>query len=338
MDLNTAWYILVGVLIGGYALLDGFDLGVGVLSLFGRSPEEKRLHMRAIGPVWDGNEVWLLTAGGALFAAFPSVYATVFSGFYLALMLVLLALILRAVSLEFYSKVDSAGWRSVWMLCFGVGSLLPAILFGVAFGNILRGIPITQEGQFAGSFIGLLNPYALLIGVLSLFMFVMHGAAYMATKTDGELRERMGGWAGRAWLGMAVCYVAATFFTMRVNPVLFDGLLSKPLFYLVLVPLVVSIPCVPAMLRSQRWGMAFIASCVLILCMIGMAGVSMFPRLVPSTVNIDYSLTAYNASSTQRTLGVMLIIALIGMPLVIVYTAFIYWIFRGKVKAEGEGY
>src|SRR5512147_1077494 len=174
MDLNTVWFLLIGVLLTGYAILDGFDLGVGVLHLFARDEEERRLHINAIGPVWDGNEVWLLTGGGALFAAFPVVYATVFSGFYLALMLLLVALILRAVSMEFRSKVDSPGWKKVWDWAFGIGSLLPAILFGVAFGNVLRGIPINEQGLFTGSFLELLNPYAILIGLLSLALFTMH--------------------------------------------------------------------------------------------------------------------------------------------------------------------
>ena len=185
MDLNTIWFILVGVLIVGYAILDGFDLGVGVLSLFARNEDERRLHLNAIGPFWDGNEVWLLTAGGALFAAFPEVYATVFSGFYIAFMLLLVALIFRAVSIEFYHQVDSPSWRTAWGWAFGIGSLLPCILTGVAFGNILRGIPLDAHREFTGSFFTLLNPYALVVGVLSLAMFIMHGAVFMAVKTYG---------------------------------------------------------------------------------------------------------------------------------------------------------
>ncbi|MCL5030614.1 MAG: cytochrome d ubiquinol oxidase subunit II, partial [Bacteroidetes bacterium] len=176
MDLNLTWFLLVGVLIIGYAILDGFDLGVGVIHLFTKDEIEKRIEMNAIGPVWDGNEVWLLTGGGALFAAFPIVYATVFSGFYIAFMLLLTALIFRAVSFEFRGKVNSSGWKKLWDLAFGLGSLLPSILFGVAIGNILRGIPINEQGNFTGSFIDLLNPYSILIGLLSLAMFIMHGA------------------------------------------------------------------------------------------------------------------------------------------------------------------
>src|SRR5512143_2384366 len=182
MDLNTIWFLLIAVLLAGYAVLDGFDLGVGALSLFARGREERDLHAAAIGPVWDGNEVWLLTGGGALFAAFPMVYATVFSGFYLALMLLLLALIARAVSLEFRNLQEGAGWRRAWDVAFGVGSLLPSILLGVAVGNVLRGVPVTAEGEWAGSFLGLLNPYAILVGLVSLAFFTLHGALYLRVK------------------------------------------------------------------------------------------------------------------------------------------------------------
>jgi len=337
IDLNTIWFLLVGVLIAGYALLDGFDLGVGVLSLFSRGEKERGLLMKAIGPVWDGNEVWLLTAGGALFAAFPPVYATVFSGFYLAFMLLLVALIFRAVSLEFYSKLDSPSWRRAWGWAFGLGSLLPAILFGVAFGNILRGIPIDQDGAFTGSFLGLLNPYAILLGLLSLSMIVMHGAAYMTLKVDGLLQARMARWAIGGWAATAVLYLAATLATMFVSPVLFEGMVTNPLFYVLLALLLVAIPLAPASLQSAKYGRAFVASGVLLASMIAMAGISLYPRLVPSLTDLDFSLTIYNASSTPRTLTAMLIIALIGVPIVLAYTAFVYWVFRGKVQAE-EGY
>ena len=338
MDLNTIWYILVGVLITGYAILDGFDLGVGVLSLFARNEDERRLHLNAIEPFWDGNEVWLLTAGGALFAAFPEVYATVFSGFYIAFMLLLAALIFRAVSIEFYGRVDSPAWRSVWGFAFGIGSLLPCILFGVAFGNILYGVPVDAHREFVGSFFTLLNPYSLLIGVLSLAMFVMHGAAFMTIKTDGELRERMAKRAAMAWVVFALLYMSATLFSLFVSPYLFRGLTNSVLFYLALLPLIISIPAFPAALSARKYLMTFLAGAVIIASMIAMSGISLFPILAPSRINMAFSLTAYNASSTPKTLAVMLVIALIGMPLVLIYTAFVYWVFRGKSQSTHEGY
>ncbi len=337
-DLNTVWYLLVGVLIVGYAILDGFDLGVGVISLFLRDPKDVRTCMKAIGPVWDGNEVWLLTAGGALFAAFPPVYAAVFSGFYIAFTLLLVALIFRAISIEFYSKVDSDQWRYVWSWAFGLGSLIPAILFGVAFGNILRGLPIDVRGEFTGTFLGLLNPYALLVGLLALAMFIMHGAVYMTLKTDGELRERMHAWALGGWAALAILYIPCTLFTMLTSPLLFDKLNGNVLFYLAMIPLLVSFPCVPASLTGHRYGRAFLASAATIASMVAMAGVSLFPYLVPSRTDPEFSLTIYNASSTPLTLKAMFVIAIIGMPIVLVYTACVYWVFRGKVELSNEGY
>jgi len=338
IDLNTTWFILLGVLIIGYAILDGFDFGVGVLHLFARSNDERRIHMNAIGPVWDGNEVWLLTAGGALFAAFPIVYATVFSGFYLAMMLLFSALIFRAVSLEFRSKVDSPGWRRLWDWSFGMGSLLPSILFGVAVGNILRGIPIDQNGAFVGSFLGLLNPYSLLIGVLSLVMFTMHGSLYLSIKTDGELQNRMTKWASSLWIGFIIIYLLATIYTFFEAGFLFEGILSAPMFWIMFILLLAAIIYIPIGLKSGSYFKSFIASSITIASMIGIAAVCLFPRLVPSIVDLSYSLNIYNASSTPRTQTVMLIIVLIGMPIVIGYTIYIYRVFKGKTVIGDESY
>lgn len=338
IDLNTTWFILVGVLITGYAILDGFDLGVGVLHLFARDNTERRINMNAVGPVWDGNEVWLLTAGGALFAAFPPVYATIFSGFYIAIMLLLAALIFRAVSFEFRNKIDSPSWQRLWDWSFGLGSLLPIILFGVAVGNILRGVPIDANGLYAGSFLGLLNPYAILIGVLSLVMLVMHGALYMTLKTDGELRDRMTKWASGAWVAFVVAYFMATMYTIFEAPFMMDGILSKPLFWVFMIALLTAVAYLPVALKAQRFFQAFLSSSTLIATVIGIAAVSMFPMLAPSSIDLSYSLTAYNACSTPRTLMTMLVITLIGMPIVIFYTIYIYRVFKGKTVITEESY
>ncbi|MCP4581057.1 MAG: cytochrome d ubiquinol oxidase subunit II [candidate division Zixibacteria bacterium] len=338
MDLNTIWFILFSVLIIGYAILDGFDFGVGVLHLFATNNDERRIHMNAIGPVWDGNEVWLLTAGGALFAVFPIVYATVFSGFYIPMMLILAALIFRAVSLEFRSKIDSSGWLSFWDWSFGLGSLLPSLLFGVAAGNILRGIPLDENGLFVGSFLGLLNPYSILVGVLSLVMFILHGALYMTLKTEGELRDRMSRWASGFWIALVVVYLLTTIYTFFEAWYLFKGLPNAPMFWMLLIFLLGSYIYIPIGLKSGSYFKAFLASSITIACMIGMAAVSLFPRLVPSIIDLNYSLDIYNASSTPRTLMVMLIIALIGMPLVIGYTIYIYKVFKGRTIIGDESY
>ena len=338
MDLNIAWFLLIWVLLTGYTILDGFDLGVGVLHLFARDDRERRVNIKAIGPVWDGNEVWLLTAAGALFAAFPPVYATVFSGLYLALMLVLLALIFRAVSFEFREQVDRPGWRRLWDWAFGLGSLIPAIIFGVAVGNLLRGLPIEADGSLNIPFLSLLNPYAVLVGVLSLMMFVMHGAAYMAVTTEGELQQRMARWTSGAWMAVVVVYLVATVATFFVSPFLFEGLLGNPLFWIFFLLLLAAIVYIPIANRARMYTRAFLASSATIAAMIGLTAVSLFPRMLPSSIDLAHSLTIYNASSTPRTLTVMLIIALIGMPVMLVYTACIYRVFAGKVVVAEDSY
>jgi cytochrome bd ubiquinol oxidase subunit II len=338
MDLNTIWFLLILVLLAGYAILDGFDLGVGVLHLFARDEDERRVHLRSIGPVWDGNEVWLLTGGGALFAAFPIVYATIFSGYYLALMLVLFALIARAVAIEFRGAVAAPRWRRAWDWTFGLGSLLPALLFGVAVGNVLRGVPITADQGWGGSFVGLLNPYALLVGLVSLSLFVMHGALWLRLKATGELEERMARWSLRAWAAFVVIYGVATAMTFVSAPHLFAGVTGRPLFWVLLVVLAGGLAAVPWATRRGRELLAFLASAVVIFAMNALCAVSLYPRLVPSSLGLERSLTIYNSSSTPRTLTVMLVVALIGMPLVLTYTAVIYRIFRGKVKAEEYGH
>jgi cytochrome bd ubiquinol oxidase subunit II len=338
MDLNTIWFGLVGVLIIGYAILDGFDLGVGVLHLFTKDEKEKRININAVGPVWDGNEVWLLTGGGALFAAFPIVYATVFSAFYLALMLLLTALIFRAVSFEFRNKVDSPKWRSLWDWSFGIGSLLPSVLFGVAYGNILRGIPLNEIGVFTGSFFTLLNPYSILIGLVSLSLFTMHGAIYLTMKTEGEYQEKIISFVPRLWFTFIVLYVLGTIASLFVSPFLFVGIMHNPLFWLLFVIFFVSVLGILPALKRKKYFMSFLSSSLSIASIIGLTAVSLFPALVPSLTNLQYSLTIYNASSSEKTLTIMLIIALIGMPIVISYTILIYRIFKGKVELNEHSY
>lgn len=342
MDLKIIWFLLVGVLVIGYAILDGFDLGVGVIQLFTKNENERRVNINSIGPVWDGNEVWLLTGGGALFAAFPIVYATVFSGFYLAFMLLLTFLIFRAVSFEFRKYSETAKAKQIWDYSFAIGSLGPALLYGVAIGNIMRGVPIQIiEGKIVNeiSFLGLLNPYALLIGILSLVMFTMHGAIYLTMKTEDKQRHKLIKWANSLWIALVVLYFVSTVATMFAAPFLFVGILKNPIFWVLFILLLASFIYVPVALKSGKFGHAFIASSTLISMMIGLFALSLFPRLVPSSVDLNlHSLTIYNASSSQTTLETMLIIALIGVPLVLIYTIFVYRVFRGPVKITKESY
>jgi len=339
MTLQTIWFVLVAVLISGYAVLDGFDLGVGILHLFvAKDDRERRTSLNSIGPVWDGNEVWLLTGGGALFAAFPPVYATVFSGFYLALILVLVALILRAVSLEFRSKGESPAWRLLWDRLFSIGSALAALLFGVAVGNLMRGIPVDAQGNFTGSFFSLLNPFSLVVGLLGFVMFTMQGAVWLTVKTEGEMQKRAEEWAWRAYGAFVVLYfVTAGWGSVAARPVA-GRYFAAPAAWLAMLPLVLGAVLVPLMLKRGKHLGAFYGSSLCVAGLTLILAVGAFPLLVPSTTDPAFSLTAYNASSTPLTLKVMFIIALVGMPLVIGYTAWIYKQFRGKVKLEETSY
>ncbi len=341
MDLNIIWFLLFVVLIIGYAVLDGFDLGVGILHLFTKGENEKRINLNAVGPIWDGNEVWLLTGGGALFAAFPIVYATVFSGFYLAFMLLLTALIFRAVSFEFRKYTETEKNKKYWDLAFSLGSLVPALLYGVAMGNILKGVPVEiVDGKVSGSisFLGLLNPYAILVGLISLVLFTMHGAIYMTLKCEGTQRERMVTWINKTWIAFVILYLLATIASFFTASYLFVGIMKTPLFWLLFILLFASIIYIPVAVKAGKFGRAFIASSLTITSMIGLAALSLFPKLVPSSINLANSLTIYNASSTERTLFTMLIIALIGVPVVIIYTIVIYRIFKGKVVLTHDSY
>lgn len=342
MDLNIIWFILLAVLLAGYAIMDGFDLGVGVIQLFTKDEDERRINVNAIGPVWDGNEVWLLTAGGAMFAAFPPVYATVFSGFYIAFMLLLTALIFRAVSFEFRKYSIEPKTKKIWDMSFALGSTVPALLVGVAMGNILRGLPIQfVNGQIVDeiTFLGLLNPYSLLVGVCSLVLFTMHGAIYMTMKSTGKQQDKMISVASKTWIAFIILYFIATMATFFTASYLFSGVLRKLIFWVFFILLFAGIFYIPIGLKARRFGRAFLASSVMIGSIVGLIAVSLFPRLVPSSTDlINGSLTIYNASSTQNTLSTMLIIALLGMPMVIAYTIYIYRVFKGKTIITKDSY
>lgn len=338
LDLQLIWFLLIGVLLIGYAILDGFDLGVGILHLFiAKDDRERRVLMNAIGPVWDGNEVWLLTAGGAIFAAFPKVYATVFSGFYIALMLLLLALVLRAVSLEFRSKVESPSWRAAWDSAFAFGSFVPALLFGVAIGNILRGVPIGNDGEFAGSFFGLLNPFSVVIGLLAVAMFVMQGSSWLQFRTEGELRERAYAVAKPAWIAFVALWILATLYARFEAPRLFTNY-GSVLTWIVPVAFIAATAAYPFVLRARNGVRSFAISSLMIALLIGIMGQALYPFMVPALGDLANSLTIRNASSSDLTLKVMFVIALVGMPFVLGYTIFIYRKFMNPVSLDEHSY
>ncbi|HLP77227.1 MAG TPA: cytochrome d ubiquinol oxidase subunit II [Candidatus Paceibacterota bacterium] len=338
LDLNAVWFVLIGVLFTGYAMLDGFDLGVGALHLFTRKDEERRVMINAIGPVWDGNEVWLVTGGGALFAAFPNVYATAFSGFYLAFVLLLVALIFRAVAIEFRSKQPMRWWRQMWDIGFAAGSVLSSFLIGVAMGNIASGIPIDDHGEFAGTFWTLLRPYPILLGVTTVALFMMHGAIYAVMKTEGELHDKIRGWVNNCIIFFVICYVTTTMATLLYVPHMAARVRSHPWLFSIAFVNMLAIANIPREFHHARDWRAFTSSCVAMISLMTLFGLEMFPNLIFSSPDPAHSLTAYNAASSQRTLGIMLTIAIIGVPIVLAYTVSIYWIFRGKVKLDKMSY
>jgi len=338
LDLNTIWFLLVGALFTGYAILDGFDFGVGALHLFTKTDIHRRIMINSIGPVWDGNEVWLVTGGGALFAAFPEVYATAFSGFYMAFMLLLFSLIFRAVAIEFRSKQESTAWRRFWDVGFSAGSVLAALLIGVALGNIARGVPLDGQHEFVGNFLGLLNPYALLVGITTVALFTMHGAIYAVMKTEGGLQALIRGWISKAIIIFIICYAATTMATLLYVPHMAANLRANPALFILPVLNMLAIANIPREIHHGREFRAFLSSCSSMAALMTLFGIGMYPHLILSKPIIANSLTVYNAASSPKTLQTMLIIAVLGMPLVIAYTISIYWIFRGKVKLDAGSY
>ncbi|HCE00658.1 MAG TPA: cytochrome d ubiquinol oxidase subunit II [Armatimonadetes bacterium] len=337
-DLQTVWFLLVGVLLTGYAILDGFDLGIGTVYLLAKGDKNRRTLLNAIGPVWDGNEVWLITGGGALFAAFPHVYATVFSGFYLPFVLLLFGLIFRAVAIEFRSKLESQRWRNAWDVSFSVASVLIALLAGVALGNMIVGVPLNQEMEYTGTFFTLLNPYSLLVGVTTVALFTMHGSIYAVLKTEGELQEQARKWVFGSIIFFALCYVLTTMSTLLFFPHMAEKFRTQPILLAVPMLNVLALFNIPREIYRRNETMAFVSSCVAVATLMALFGIGLYPNLVLSNPNPEYSLTIRNASSSNASLTIMLTIAILGMPFVLAYTSAIYWVFRGKVNTEALHY
>lgn len=338
LNLNTVWFILVGVLFTGYAILDGFDLGIGALHLFAKKDEERRVLLNAIGPVWDGNEVWLVTGGGALFAAFPNAYATAFSGFYLALYLLLASLIFRAVAIEFRSKQPMRWWRQMWDVSFSAGSILSSLLIGVALGNLAWGVPLDADGEFTGTFLGLLQPYPLLVGITTVALFMMHGAIYGVMKTEGELHDKLRVWTMRCIIFFVISAVTLTMATLLYVPHIAERVRENPWLFTLALANMLAIANIPREFHHGRDWFAFLSSCAAMLTLMMLFAVDAYPYLIYSWPHPEDSLTIYNAASSHKTLVNMLIIAGIGVPVVVTYTICIYWIFRGKVKLDRMSY
>ena len=327
MELTTVWFGLIAVLWIGYFCLEGFDFGVGMLlPVLARNDTERRVMINTVGPVWDGNEVWVLVAGGATFAAFPEWYATLFSGFYLPLLLILLALIVRNLGLEYRSKRDSDTWRRRWDVLLVVGSFVPALLWGVAFANIVRGVPIDAGKEFTGNLFTLLNPYALLGGVTTTLLFLPHGANFLSLKTDGEIRHRAGELSVRLGAAAAVAAVAFLAWTQAIT----GGVASAVLFLVAAGALVAGLLAA----RRGREGWAFVATMLTIGLAVAGLFAALFPDVMPSSTNPAWSLTTTNASATDYTLTVMTWVAVVFTPLVLLYQGWTYWVFRQRIATH----
>lgn len=327
MELTTVWFALIAILWAGYFLLEGFDFGVGVLlPVLGRDNRERRLMINTIGPVWDGNEVWVLVAGGATFAAFPEWYATLFSGFFLPLLLILVALIVRGVAFEYRGKRDDATWRKRWDWAIFGGSLVPALLWGVAFGNIVRGVPLDADHEYTGGFFNLLNPYALLGGLTTLVLFTLHGAVFLSLKTDGDMRVRARQLATR--LGLPAIVVAGGFLAWTAAAH-FDAI-GVALFVAAALALAGSVLAA----RADREGWAFLATGLTLVLAVAGLFVTLFPDVMPSTTAAANSLTVDNASSTPYTLKVMTWVAVFFTPIVLLYQGWTYWVFRKRLTID----
>ncbi|MDO8899093.1 MAG: cytochrome d ubiquinol oxidase subunit II [Bacteroidales bacterium] len=338
IDYPTLWFLVVGALFSGYAILDGFDLGAGAWHLFFKKEESRRIALNAVGPVWDGNEVWLVIGGGALFAGFPILYASMFSGMYIPFMLFLFALIFRAVSIEFRSKEQMKWWRKSWDISYSVSSILMAILLGVVVGNILQGIAIGPDFEFQGHWTEFLNPYAILVGITTLALFMMHGAIYLAMKTEGKLFEKVNDLLKKSIIFFIVTYSIVTLYTLIYLPHLSDDIYENVALFIVPLLAFLSIANIPRLVSKRKYVHAFLFSALSMSFLLILVAIELYPVMIFSTISPEFNLTVYNAASSEKSLGIMLLMTAIGAPLVITYTVFVYKTFWGKVKMDETSY
>ena len=338
IDYATWWYLVVGGVFTGYAILDGFDLGAGAWHLFIRREENRRIALNAVGPVWDGNEVWLVIGGGALFAGFPKVYASLLSAMYIPFMLFLVMLIFRAISIEFRSKEPMAWWRRLWDVSYSVSSIALAVLLGVVLGNVLQGIAIDTNADHTGHWLDFLNPYALTVGLLTLLLFMVHGGIYLGMKTEGRLFAKLYVLLKWAMLALTVMFGVVTVWSLIHIPQLSDRFLAEPAYLVIPALAFLSLANVPRLITRKRFKIAFFFSALMVALLLITVAIELYPVILMSTVDRAFDLTVHNASSSSKSLGIMLTFALVGVPLVAGYTFFVYRTFYGKVKMDEHSY
>lgn len=338
LDLPTWWFLVLGAVFSGYALLDGFDLGAGSLHLFLRKEESRRIALNAIGPVWDGNEVWLVIGGGALFAGFPNAYGTIFSAFYVPFMIFLVMLIFRAVSIEFRSKEPMRWWRLTWDISYSVSSIAIGFLLGVVLGNVIRGIAIGADMEFQGHLMDFFNPYAILTGATTVFLFSMHGAIYLAMKTEKRLHTRIILLLRGASRIFVILFVTLTMATLIYIPEMAEKFRQYPGLFVLPAVTMLSTTNIRRLAEKGLYRYAFLFSGLVIFMLLILVAIGLFPVLVPSSLSPEYDMTIYKAAATNKSLSIMLLIAAIGVPIALTYTVFVFWTFRGKVKLDETSY
>lgn len=339
MDLNVAWYLVVILLLAGYSILDGFDLGVGILHcLVGSKDYQRRIHLNAIGPVWDGNEVWLVTAGGALFAGFPEAYATLASTFYMPLTLLLVGLIFRACAIEFRSKNESSLWRKTWDLLFSLSSTVIAFALGMVLGHLIEGLPLDSQAQIVRDQFTFITPFSLLTGALSVSVFAMHGCTYLLTKTEGEVHDNIREWINPCIIAFVIIYGTATMATLVYMPHMAEPFKQYPALFAIPVLGMLAVANIPRQVFNKRDFRAFLSSCASIALLMGVFALGHFPYLVRTTLAQGTSLDIHNASSSSLSLSILLTFVAIGIPFILSYTFVIYWVFRGKVRLDSMSY
>ncbi len=338
IDYATWWFIIIGGVFTGYAILDGFDLGAGALHLFFNKEESRRIALNAIGPVWDGNEVWLVIGGGALFAGFPKVYATVFSAFYVPFMLFLTVLIFRAISIEFRSKEPMLWWRKMWDVCYCLSSVSIAFLLGVVLGNILLGIPIDGDGNYTGDLLYFLNPYAVMVGITTVSLFMMHGAIYLVMKTEDRLYAKLTVMVRNTTIFFSISILLLSFYTLLYVPHLTASIRQNSWMFVIPAAMVFNIAHITRQVAKRKYIYAFVSSCGTVSLLLVIVAIELYPNMVISTLNPAFNITVQNGASSDKSLGIMLLVAAIGVPLVIAYTTFVFWTFKGKVKLDETSY